>query len=98
LASSSAAADLVAQGKRVAFDRKQGNYLSCHMMADGESPGDLGPPLLAMRARFPDASQLKAQIVDPTQSNPGTRMPPFGRHDILSAAEIEAIVAYLYTL
>ena len=98
LLATSAKTDLVAQGKQVAFDRKKGNCLSCHMMADGESPGDLGPPLIAMQARFPDAGQLKAQIVDPTQKNPGTRMPPFGRYGILSEAEIEAIVAYLYTL
>ena len=85
-------------GKEVAFDRKKGNCLSCHMMDDGVSPGDLGPPLIAMKARFPDRDVLQAQIWNAQVANPGTRMPPFGKHQALTTKEIDAIVDYLYTL
>ncbi len=91
-------ADTIKKGKEVAYDRKKGNCLACHMMDDGVSPGDIGPPLIAMKARFPDRAKLRAQLWDPQASNPGTRMPPFGKHHILSEAEIDAIVDYLYTL
>ncbi len=88
----------VAMGKQVAVDRTKGNCLACHMMGDGASPGDIGPPLIAMKARFPDRAKLRAQIWDAQVANPGTRMPPFGKHQALSEAEIDAIVDYLYTL
>lgn len=92
------AADLVSQGKEVAFDRRKGNCLACHMIEDGSSPGDIGPPLVAMKARFPDKAKLREQIADPTIANPNTRMPPFGKHKIISDSDIDAIVEYLYTL
>ena len=91
-------AETIKFGKEVAFDRKKGNCLSCHMMDDGVSPGDLGPPLIAMQARFPDRAKLRAQVWDAQTANPGTRMPPFGKHQALSDMEIDAIVDYLYTL
>jgi sulfur-oxidizing protein SoxX len=90
--------DIVKMGKKVAYNRKTGNCLACHMMDDGVSPGDLGPPLVAMKARFPDKAKLRAQIWDAQVANPGTRMPPFGKHKIISEKEIDAIVEYLYTL
>ena len=95
-----AAADAaqIEYGKKVAFDRKKGNCLSCHMMGDGVSPGDLGPPLIAMQARFPDRAKLREQVWDAQIANPGTRMPPFGKHQALSEKDIDAIVDYLYTL
>jgi sulfur-oxidizing protein SoxX len=93
-----ASAEQIKYGKEVAYDRKKGNCLSCHMMDDGVSPGDLGPPLIAMKARFPDRAKLRAQIWDPEAANPATRMPPFGKHQALSGKEIDAIVDYLYTL
>jgi len=97
-AAGAADADTIKLGKEVAYDRKKGNCLACHMMDDGASPGDIGPPLIAMKARFPDRAKLRAQIWDPMVSNPGTRMPPFGKYKALSEAEIDAIVEYLYTL
>lgn len=92
------AAETIKMGKQVAFDRKLGNCLACHMIDDGSSPGDIGPPLLAMKARFPDPAKLRAQIWDSTKNNPGTRMPPFGKYKALSEEQIDAIVTYLYTL
>lgn len=88
----------IAKGKQVAEDRRLGNCLACHMMGDGESPGNQGPPLIAMKARFPDPAKLKAQIVNPLEANPNTIMPPFGIHNIVSDEDIDAIVEYLYTL
>lgn len=88
----------IKMGKEVAYDRRLGNCLACHMMGDGASPGNIGPPLIAMKARFPDRDVLQAQIWDPTVSNPSSRMPPFGKYKALSPAQIDAIVDYLYTL
>ena len=85
-------------GQAVVFDRLKGNCLACHLIEGGESPGDIGPPLVAMQARFPDKAALRAQIHDPTVANPHSRMPPFGKHRIVSERELEAIVEYLYTL
>lgn len=87
-----------AEGKKLAFDRKLGNCLACHMVGDGVSPGNIGPPLVAMKARFPDKGVLRAQIWDATTSNPKTIMPPFGKHGMLTDDQIDKIVAYLYTL
>ena len=88
----------IKKGKEVSFNRKTGNCLACHAMGDGVSPGDIGPPLVAMKARFPDKAALRAQIWDPQVKNPDTRMPPFGKHKIVSESDIDAIVEYLYTL
>lgn len=95
---SAASAETVKAGKEVAFDRKKGNCLACHQAGDGVSPGDIGPPLLAMKARFPDRAKLREQIYDSRIANPDTRMPPFGAYGILSDSEIDAIVDYLLTL
>ena len=92
------AASVVDQGKEIAFDRKKGNCLSCHSIAGGDLPGDIGPPLVAMQARFPDKAKLRAQIWDPTTANPNSMMPPFGRHKIISEDEIDKVVEFIYTL
>jgi sulfur-oxidizing protein SoxX len=91
-------ADTPASGKALAMEKSKGNCLACHVIADGKQPGNIGPPMIAMKARFPDAENLFQQIWDATQNNPETRMPPFGRHGILSREEIELIIEYLYTL
>jgi len=88
----------VEKGKQIAWDRKKGNCLACHMMPGANLPGDIGPPMIAMKARFPDRQKLYDQIYDATVTNPSTRMPPFGRYGIVSSDEINAIVDYLYTL
>ena len=59
---------------------------------------NIGPPLVQIGARFPQRERLREQIHDPMRFNPGTVMPPFGKHGILTAAEIEKIIDYLYTL
>ena len=50
----------VEQGKAVSFDRKKGNCLACHQIEGGSLPGNIGPPLIAMKARFPDKAKLRA--------------------------------------
>ena len=88
----------LARGRDLAFDRGKGNCLACHVIADGQLPGNLGPPLVAMKLRFPDPDQLRAQIWNASARNPETIMPPFGKHRILTGEEIELVVAYLYSL
>lgn len=97
-AAETAATSVVEQGKAVAFDRKKGNCLACHAIEGGSLPGNIGPPLVAMKARFPDKAKLRAQIWDSTRTNPNSIMPPFGRQQILSESEIDKIVEFIYTL
>ena len=98
VAYSAAHGGMVEQGKKIAFDRKKGNCLGCHMIEDGSAPGNIGPPLVAMKARFPDKSVLRAQIWDATKRNPATMMPPFGKHNILTDKEIDLVTEYIYSL
>ena len=88
----------LAQGKAIAYDRNKGNCLSCHMMDDGELPGNSGPPLMMMQARFPDRDVLRRQIWDPLERNPISVMPPYGRHKILTEEEIDLVVDYVHSL
>lgn len=97
-AGSHGGASMIEKGKALAFDRKLGNCLACHRMGEGDLPGNIGPPLIAMKARFPDKAKLRAQIYDATVRNPNSMMPPFGRHGALSDAQIDAITDYVYTL
>ncbi|WJW76187.1 sulfur oxidation c-type cytochrome SoxX [Thiohalobacter sp. IOR34] len=92
------AKSVIEQGKEIAFNRKKGNCLACHQIAGGKLPGNIGPPLVAMQARFPDKAKLRAQIWDPTKRNPNTIMPPFGRHKILSESEIDKVVEFIHSL
>ena len=92
------AVSVVEQGKEVAFDRKKGNCLACHVIEGGASPGTIGPPLVEMKTRFSDKAELRAQIYDATAANPNSVMPPFGKHGVLSAEEIDKIVEFIYTL
>lgn len=98
LASAQDTASVIEQGKKVAFDRRKGNCLACHAMEGGDLPGTIGPPLIAMKARYPDKAKLRAQIYDARQANPATVMPPYGPHYILSDEEIDKIVEFVYTL
>lgn len=85
-------------GKALAFDRKKGNCLACHMMGDGVLAGNIGPVLIAMKQRFPDKAVLRAQIWDSAVKNRGSVMPPFGRHRMLTEEEIDLITDYVHTL
>lgn len=92
------AMSVIEQGKEIAFDRVKGNCLACHMIPGGQAPGNIGPPLVAMKERFPDKARIRAQIYDATAFNPNTMMPPFGKHGALSDEEIDKIVEFIYSL
>jgi sulfur-oxidizing protein SoxX len=88
-------------GKALAFNPQKGNCLACHGMPtvkDAEQPGNSGPPLIAMSARFPNKADMRAKIWDATASKPASFMPPFGKHRVLSEAEIDLIVEFVYGL
>jgi L-cysteine S-thiosulfotransferase len=84
-------------GQALTFDRSKGNCLTCHVIAGGDAPGNLGPALSDMKKRYPDRKELAAIIFDETKRNPLTVMPPFGRNLILTSAEIESVIDFLYT-
>lgn len=86
------------EGKKLAFDRDKGNCLACHVVEDGESPGNIGPLLKNLQTRFKDKQQLRQQIWDATVFNPDTSMPPYGRNKILTEDEIDRVVDYLWSL
>jgi sulfur-oxidizing protein SoxX len=98
LADEEAAPDSMELGKAIAFDRGRGNCLACHAIEGGELMGDYGPPLLMMKTRYPDRAELRAQVWDAAVREPLTRMPPYGRHRILSEEEIDLVVDFIYTL
>ncbi len=90
-----------AAGAALSHDTSKGNCLACHAMPTDRravTSANIGPPLVAIEARFPDRDKLLRQIRDPGFYNPATIMPPFGKHEILTSEEIELIVDYLYTL
>lgn len=97
--------DAETKGWCTAINRRKGNCLACHMVTTKKTwpaslppGGNIGPPLVAMKQRFPDMGKLKAQVWDPTASNPHSVMPPFGKHKLLTEGEIDAIVAWLYSI
>jgi sulfur-oxidizing protein SoxX len=85
------------KGKELAFNRKKGNCLACHVIPGGELPGNLGPSLVGVADRL-SKERIRKQIWDPEQFNKVTSMPPFGKHRILTEDEIDKIVAYMMTL
>ncbi len=91
-------ASSLARGKQVAFTFELGNCLACHIIADGDAPGNIGPELKALSTRFKNKTSLREFIWDATQFNPNTSMPPFGKNKILSAEELDALVDYLWNL
>jgi len=90
--------EVAVQGGCVAIDRKKGNCFACHAIEGRDGSGNIAPPLVAMKARFPDKAKLRAQVWDATAINPGSSMPPFGRHGILKEDEIDKVVEFLLTL
>lgn len=88
-------------GRMVMFNKAKGNCLACHAIPNdpkAESPGNIGPPFIMMKERFPDRNKLRAQIWDSTVANPKTSMPPFGKHQILTEQEIDQVVEYIQSL
>jgi len=80
---------------------EKGNCIACHQVPAGAGPAtrsDLGPKLEGTRMRAIGRERLRALLTDPMANNPDTMMPPFGRHRILDAGEIDRLVEYLHAL
>ncbi len=103
-----------ADGKKWFANRKLGNCLACHVnkdLADKPFHGEIGPPLDGVAGRY-SAPELRAILVNSKQVlSEDTIMPGFYRVDpgarmakkfkgktILSAQQVEDIIAYLQTL
>jgi sulfur-oxidizing protein SoxX len=97
-------ADAATKGWCTMMIRKKGNCLACHDVVTKRWPaglpaaGNIGPPLVSMKSRFPDKAKLRAQIWDATEANPTSSMIPFGRHKAISEKDIDNIVTFLYTI
>jgi sulfur-oxidizing protein SoxX len=89
--------EVIEEGRQLAFDRKKGNCLACHQIQGGSLAGNIGPPLVAMSSRL-SKEELRSQLVDSTERDPNTMMPPFGKHNILTDEEIDKIVEFVYQL
>jgi sulfur-oxidizing protein SoxX len=101
LVSVAVAGDEQMDGRSLAFDRKKGNCLACHAIPSepkAESPGNIGPPLENIKARYPDRTTLRARIWDETVVNPDTVMPPFGKNKILTEEEVDLVTDYIHGL
>ena len=88
----------VEEGKKLVFDQRKGNCLTCHLIVGGELTGNIGPPLVAIKDRYPSLEKLRAQIYDPRVANPNTVMIPFGPMGVLTDEEIDKVAAYIHTL
>ena len=72
---------------------------ACHYFEGTDQAGTLGPPLVAMKPRFPERQRLEQIIYDPHKAiKPYSMMPPFGRNGLLDSAQINLLMDYLYTL
>lgn len=101
-----------ARGRAIVANRSVGLCLLCHSgpIAEERFQGDLAPSLAGAGTRW-SAGQLRLRIVDGLRLNADTIMPPYYRttglqrvarnfegKTILTAAQVEDVVAYLVTL
>ena len=101
-----------ARGRTIVASRNVGLCLLCHSgpFPEDHFQGNIGPDLSGAGSRWSEG-QLRLRIVDASQLNPDTIMPPFYRVDglsrvpaafrdkpVLTAVEVEDVVAYLMTL
>lgn len=101
------------RGKAAFVGRRAGNCLACHvvteLLEEQQFHGEVGPPLDGVGSTY-SAAELRAQVVNSKAANPATLMPAFYRTSglnrvpekfkgtILTAQQVEDIVAYLGTL
>ena len=101
-----------ARGRAIVANRQVGLCLLCHSgpFPEEKFQGTLAPDLKGTGARWSEG-QLRLRIVDASRFNPDTIMPPYYRIEgltrvapafqgkpILTAEQIEDVVAYLATL
>jgi len=89
--------ELAAKGKKIATNRKKGNCFTCHAYKGAHLAGNMGPPLNGVSKRK-SRKEIYDQIWDATKANPMTSMPPFGKYEVLSAKEVDAITEWVLTL
>src|SRR5947209_14581544 len=102
----------VERGRGIVVNRQVGLCLLCHSgpFPEEKFQGTLAPNLKGTGARWSEG-QLRLRLVDASQFNPNTIMPPYYRVDgltrvapafkgkpLLTAEQIEDVVAYLTTL
>jgi sulfur-oxidizing protein SoxX len=107
-----AAAGNAARGRDLVVAHQSANCVLCHAVPDPavRFAGDVGPSLAGIGTRM-SISQLRLRVADIQRARPGTIMPSYYRVDgldrvasayrgkpILTATEVEDIVAYLATL
>lgn len=91
-------------GRALFIEERKGNCIACHKTptdASLKSASSIGPALESIKQKYPtpaDRLRLRDAVRDLSKTNPATIMPPYGKHHILTEAEIDAIVAYLETL
>jgi sulfur-oxidizing protein SoxX len=100
------------RGRAIVANRQLGLCLLCHTgpVPEERFQGNLAPPLDGAGSRW-SAGQLRMRLVDPTRFNPETIMPSYFKagsaartpaalqgKTILSAQQVEDVVAYLQTL
>jgi len=100
------------RGRAIVANRQVGLCLLCHSgpFPEERFQGDLAPDLKGAGARLSEG-QIRARIVDPSRINADTIMPAYYRKDglsrvasafqgktVLTAEQIEDVVAYLVTL
>jgi sulfur-oxidizing protein SoxX len=101
-----------ARGRAIVLNRSVGLCLLCHSgpFPEERLQGNLAPDLKGAGARYSEG-QLRLRIVDPSHANAATIMPAYFRTEglarvapayrgkpILSAQQIEDVVAFLTTL
>jgi sulfur-oxidizing protein SoxX len=101
-----------ARGRAIVASRQVGLCLLCHSgpFPEERFQGDLAPSLAGAGSRSTEG-QLRLRIVDASRLNSATIMPPYYRTDglarvaanfrgkpVLTAEQIEDVVAYLTTL
>ena len=106
------AAGDAARGRAIVANRTVGLCLLCHSgpFPEERFQGNLAPDLRGAGARL-TPGQLRLRIADPGRLNPGTIMPAYYRTEgltrvapafqgkpVLTAAQIEDVVAFLATL
>lgn len=100
------------RGRAIVADRRRGLCLLCHSgpLPEERFQGTLAPDLAGTGRRW-NEGQLRLRLVDPKRLNPDSIMPAYYRSEglqrvaaawqgrsILTAAEIEDVVAYLASL
>lgn len=80
-----------------------GNCTACHWVVETElqnndQPGNVGPALLGMKARYPNKQDLFNKIWNSTNTVPNSIMPPFGADGMMTKEDVQSLVEYVYSL